>query len=254
MKHRYIATLITALGLTGCTVYTPLQPALPTIRQAGQVELRAAIQPSLRGEASVAYSPIKHVVLTAAGSWRPQLSVYDTSLYKARRSEVGIGTYWPLNSVWTLSALGGYGWGRTNLRLSEVGIIWNFSTNYFARYQTRFGQFSLSRQLYPFTASFGYRLTRVTFQELRTRDYDLPLDPQWRHEPFLSLRVDLGADKTTTRWQTELSGAVSLPQSGGVNPQNGYNPVAFRAGLNRRASLLVGVGVLYRIPGKAKRL
>ena len=254
MKYYYLTLLLGALGLTNCTVYTPLQPVLPTIRQAGQLEMRASLQPTLRGEASVAYSLIKYVVVTAAGSWRPQLPMPYRILHRAWRTEVGIGTYLPLSSEWTLSALGGVGWGKTDRSVYTQGIIPSLGPDFFSRYKTSFGQLSFSRQGYPFTVSYGYRLTQVDFHELQTEKYDLPLETQWRHEPFFAIRVDLGGDKATTRWQTELSGALSLSQPGRVESVDRVTPFAYETNLNRGGALLLGLGLLYRIPGRTKGL
>lgn len=54
-------------GLSGCSVYMPLQPAAPVIREKGEAEVVGGAYLSGRLEASASYSPVKHVVVRAAG-------------------------------------------------------------------------------------------------------------------------------------------------------------------------------------------
>ena len=243
-----LALLILSAG--SCTVYTPMQPSLPGIRSAGQVELRASVQPTLRAEAAAAYSPANHVLLVGAGGWRPRLPALDKSPFQVLQGEVGMGTYWLLGPRWTLSGLGGYGWGQSERQVGNGAIIFNSSTDYSSRYRTTFGQVGLVYSYYRSTLALGYRLTEVRFVELRTREYALPLETQLRHEPFVALRIGLGAEANVNRWQLELSGALSLAQSDRVGSQGTYGSVNYRATTNRGGALLLGLGVVYRPTGK----
>ncbi len=233
-------------GAISCTVYTPLQPSLPGIRGAGQVELRGSLQPSLRAEAGAAYSPANHLLLTGMGSWRPQGSLSGSGLFRARLAEAGVGTYWPAGPYWTLVALGGYGWGQAARQVNNGDILFNYRTDYFSRYTTQFGQFGALCRKDPVTIGLGYRLTQVRFRELRSSEYLLPLDNQLRHEPFFSVRFDVGAEPNADRWQAEIGGGLSLAQHGRGSTGGPYDPVRSQVDLNRGSAWLVSAGVVFR--------
>jgi hypothetical protein len=247
MKLPLLAALAAALSLTGCAVYTPLQPTLPSIRNAGEVEFRGSIQPaSLRPEASVTYSPAKHALVSVAGSWRPQLKWGDTSLFRTKALEVGGGGYLPVGPHWTLSGLGGFGWGATDRSVSDGSIILSYHSNYYSRYNTRFGQVGMMFSYNRFKLGLGYRLTQLRFDELRTDELALPLETQLRHAPFFTACWELGKGEVR-RWQLEVSGSLALARSYKGSSDSSDDTQAYLINMNRGAAANLGFGVVYRL-------
>ncbi|UOQ74208.1 hypothetical protein [Hymenobacter cellulosilyticus] len=84
-----------------------MQPTVSTIRAQGETELVASLQPKGRLEASVVHSPLPHLLVSAAGSFRPKLG--DSTYAATRQWEAGVGTYWNLGPHWSVTALAGGG-------------------------------------------------------------------------------------------------------------------------------------------------
>jgi len=252
MKRLLLFVAVVQLSISSCTVYTPLQPTLPSIRNAGELEVRASVQPTLRGDASIAYSPAKHFLVSAAGGLRPQSNMPDSSLYRASLAEIGLGTYWPLGEYWTLHGLGGFGWGQADRNLSN-GFIFASHANMFSRYQTQFLQVGTMLHYRRLKLGLGYRFTRVSFQELRSTNLDLPLENQLRHEPFLTARIELGR-QAVRHWQLELSTALSVAQRGQSTTADNYTPTESLMNMNRAGAGLLGFGIVYWLhPGASNR-
>ncbi|GAA4361693.1 hypothetical protein GCM10023185_28940 [Hymenobacter saemangeumensis] len=225
-----------------------MQPHLTSIREQGEAEFKASLQPAtLRTQASVTYSPARHMLVAVAGSWRPDLDVAgDSSMFRASTAEVGVGGYWPLNERWTLQGIGGFGWGNTARNVSSGGLIFSQTNDYYARYGTMFGQGGLMYSSHRrFKLGFGYRLTRVSFEELRGSYYELPNEAHFRHEPFISMRIELG-QQPVRRWQLEASAALSVDTEANTARDYGYY-----SDPNRNGAALLGVGVVYLLRPKA---
>ena len=157
------------LGLSACTVYTPMQPHAPLIQVRGEGEVSLNLQGSLRPELHAAYSPLNHLLVLAGGTWRPSLPTGpddEQDHYRTRQYEIGLGTYWPLGAHWTATATGGVGAAYVQQTVTEFGLILVFSNDYEARYRKNFGQVGLVYQNGHAAVGLGYRLTQVRFDEL----------------------------------------------------------------------------------------
>ena len=76
---------------SSCTVYAPMQGTMPLLTAKGQAEFGASIQPIGRVEATAAYSPANHLLLTAGVTGCPKLGTKNFLV--TRQYEVGVGGY-----------------------------------------------------------------------------------------------------------------------------------------------------------------
>ncbi|WP_223651049.1 hypothetical protein [Hymenobacter psoromatis] len=235
------------LASTGCTVYAPMQPLMPLVRQRGQLEAGASTQFTGRVEATGAYSPVRRVVLTAGGTLAPKLG--DRYFLVTRQYEVGAGLYQPLGPRWLLSGLAGYGQAYCRRGYVDLGIFGpGVYSEYEAAYAKRFGQLGIAYGEDSRAISLTYRLVRINFDYLRDADYGpLPLPAMTRHELALSNRLGFGA-RPTPRWLLtsavglSLSGTARLDDTGTSSPYH----VVYEANRNLLPAFFMSLGVVFR--------
>ena len=246
-----IGTLATA---SACSVYTPLQPHAPLIRARGEGELGLQMEAHLRPTLQAAYSPADHFLLLASGTWRPSLPLGQNDApdnYRTRQYEIGAGGYWPAGPNWTATATIGTGAAQVQRNVSESGIF-VFNNDYTARYRKNFGQMGFVRQGERSAVGFGYRLVQAQFTELTADGYNgiatllyLPLETQYRHEPYFFLRGTLDGPLAQSRWQFQLGSTLSFCVPGRTGNDGTLDPVAFCAQFNRGSLLLLNAGIMY---------
>ncbi|GAB2957342.1 hypothetical protein GCM10027048_24820 [Hymenobacter coalescens] len=249
----HIRYCLTAAALTGCTVYAPVQPALPVINGAGQTELRASAQFTGRLEGNAAYSPVNHVLLLASGDWRPQYPIAGARLHRNRQIGLGLGTYWSLRPGWTVQASAGDAWAKGARTVERLGIFYGgYQYEYFARYRKPYAQLGVVYQATRAAAGMGYRYAQVRFTSLTATDpnqqaaYRLPASQQERHEPGGFVRVRLGPPQAPERWDAEVSAALSLSRRRSAVAQETAPTEQELVGFNRGAAVLLGLGITYR--------
>lgn len=251
--------VIVVLLATGCTVYAPMQPQAPVIKERGRGEASLQTQATIRAEGSVAYSPANHVLVMASGGWRPQLAFSQNGEpdgFQMAQLEAGVGAYWMLGPRWLSSATLGAGIAKSRRQVTEFGLSSAFSNDYEARYHKFFGQVNVAYLRKKWIVGMGYRLTQVSFTELTATShagltYALPLDNQLRHEPFGFIRYQLGRPDAPSRWQLQVSTTLSFCLPGRTGPLRDYDEVLFRSQFNRGGVMLLGFGVLYGL-GKSQ--
>ena len=257
---RLALTRLFAVGLgcgllagTGCTVYAPMQPVMPLVRQRGQAEAVASTQVTGRVEATGAYSPVRRVVLTAGGTLAPKLG--DRYFLVTRQYEVGAGLYQPLGPRWLLSGLAGYGQAYCRRGYVDLGIFGpGVYSEYEAAYSKRFGQLGIAHVEDDWALSLTYRLVRVNFDYLHDADYGpLPLPAMTRHELTLSNRFGLGA-RPVPRWLLTYAAGLSLASTARLDDTGGASPyhVAYEANRNLLPAFFMSLGVVFR-PARARQ-
>lgn len=198
MKHLLLA--FAALSLGSCTVYAPMQCAAPNIRSQGEVEVAATLNANFRAEGAVTYSPVKHVLVRAAGGFRngfPDDNNTDTTFFRVRQYEVAAGGYWCPQPRLTVGVLGGYGqahnrrgfvssrgWFGPDLTIDERWRIYD------ARYYTIFGEGFATFQGRILGGGGALRITDVQFDELTNRDIPVGLGSMLRVEPMGFFRIN----------------------------------------------------------------
>lgn len=258
---RSILRCLVGLPTASCSVYVPMQPHLPVIRAQGAGEFMLQTQPTIRPELTAAYSPLNHVLVLAAGSWRTPLSLGQggkLDKFGVTQYELGAGTYRNFGSHWPGQATLGIGAAQVRRDVTETRLFLAFSSFYEARYRKSFGQLGLTHQQGRDCWGVGYRLTQVNFSELTASDkngsasagfYVLPLQQQWRHEPFAFVRLPLGKPTSKGHWLVQGSGALSLCLPGRGSLIQPFNDIKFRSQFNRGNLLLISAGITYRLTG-----
>ncbi|MBC6606999.1 hypothetical protein H8B13_09230 [Hymenobacter sp. BT188] len=161
------------------------------LRNKGESEVAASLYLSGRLEGSVAYSPVKHVLVRAAGGLLP--SNGDSVDFHIRQFELGTGTYWSLSDRWLVGAMGGYGRGQSNRRFKEndfeyFGPDTVISFNYAARFNKVFGEAFVAYEGEWATVGAAYRLSQVRFSSLTNNGSPVDLRRMTRSEPMLFMR------------------------------------------------------------------
>jgi hypothetical protein len=172
-------------------VYVPLQPSTPLLRNKGESEAAASLYLSGRLEGSVAYSPVRHVVVRAAGGLRPQND--DSTHFRIQQFELGAGTYWPLSERWLVGALGGYGRGQSSRRFTRSDFNFSYPDttirfNYAARFHKLYGEAFVAYEGQWATVGAAYRLSQVRFSSLTNNGLPVGMRRMIRSEPMLFMR------------------------------------------------------------------
>lgn len=205
--------------LSSCSVYAPLQSSAPLITQKGQAEVVASGYLSGRLEGSATYSPVKHLLVRAAGGLRTGGG--DSTYFRIRQVEAAVGTYRALGEGWLLGGMVGYGSGRSSRRYNDFEIVYA-STSPTKEYEARFGkpfaEAYFSRQAHWASWGGACRLSQVRFSTLTNRGEPVPLERMTRFEPMLFMRF--GGWRVLPWLQGQLATSLSLPGEGRVRSPN----------------------------------
>ncbi|RTQ50803.1 hypothetical protein EJV47_09285 [Hymenobacter gummosus] len=205
------------LGLTACSVYTPLQVPAPLIDGPRQVEVSGGLNTlgSLQGAA--VYSPCAHVLLRGAGAFG-NLTGSDTrdsvtlnTELRTRQLEAALGTYWRPSPAVLLGGFAGYGLGRgahSYLKLSGLrgalfrdrsqDSIWTY------QYQARYRRLFAEAYLHWFaedlmSVGVAYRIDHVRFRRYVNAEVPTDFRQMWYHEPTLFFRFS-GSRQPADDW------------------------------------------------------
>ena len=218
-------SLVAALGslLVSCSVYAPLQPATPLLHAKGEAEVTASAYLSGRLEGSVAYSPLNHLVVRAAGGLTTTQK--DSAGFSNRQFELSVGTYRQLGPEWLMGGSGGYGHGEGHrnfwLGRAELFSDTTIYRRYAARYHTLFADIFVAHEGPWSTWGVAYRLSQVRFGSLTNNGQPVPLRRMTRNEPMVFVR--LGDRQGIMRWG-QLQLASSFSWSGDYIGSSLYSP------------------------------
>lgn len=212
--------LVVAGSLASCSVYAPLQTSAPLVHDKGEAEVVGSAYLSGRLEGSVAYSPLKHVLVRAAGGFRP--SSADSTYFRIRQYEVGVGSYRYIREQWLVGGMLGYGQGRSTRRWrDDFESIWRDSvlTNqYKARFHKLFAEAYVANDAGWTTFGAACRLSQVRFADLTNRGLPVPLRRMTRLEPMLFMRV--GGQGRLPWLQGQIATSVSISPDGRTRSPN----------------------------------
>ena len=233
------------IGTASCTVYAPMQPTMPLLEAVGQAEGSASIQPNGRVEALAAYSPARHLLLTAGGTLCPKLG--SSNFLVSRQYELGAGGYLPLGSYWLLNGIGGYGQAVNNRGYRDLGIIFGSTySEYNARYQKLFAQVGIAHIGGNRTLGFTYRLTQARFSTLTHQELgELPLTNMLRHEVLFFARRPLGNGE---HWESLVTMGMSVSGTPKRDDDQGapsYGAAEYEANRNLLPAFYASWGVVY---------
>lgn len=227
----------------GCTVYAPMQPVMPLVRQRGELEVGASCQLTGRLEATAAYSPLRRAVLTGALTAAPRLG--NEHFLVTRQAELGAGTYQPLGGDWLLSATGGYGLAYCHRGYVDLGIFGPGTySEYTARYHKYFGQLGLAHVGALGTVGLTYRLVKVNFSYLESLEHGpLPLPGMLRHELAYFARFN-----ASQRWQLVFTTGLSVSGTAKRDTDLGYptyGRAEYHANRNLLPAFFMGLGATF---------
>lgn len=221
--------LLTTIGwLTSCSVYLPLQTSAPLVHGKGEAEVVGSAYLSGRLEGSVAYSPLKHVLVRAAGGLR--LDNRDSTYSRSRQFEAGAGGYCYIKEQWLVGGLMGYGYGLGERRYQKTRLAAAFIIPYLAagnivvydsRFHKLFGEAYIANDAGWTTFGAACRLSQVSFASLTNHGVPVPLQRMTRLEPMLFMRF--GGQGRRLPWlQGQVATSVSMSPEGrsrSLNPE-----------------------------------
>ncbi|MBT2558739.1 hypothetical protein J7E24_13150 [Hymenobacter sp. ISL-91] len=215
--------------LTGCSLYVPMLPAAPQIRDKGQVEIHGTSFLNRRWEAGVTYSPAKYVLVRAAGGIRTNRGS-DSAYARNRQYELAAGGYYPLGRRWLVSGLAGFGQARSGYAYSTGTDRGNYSMGETRRYEARYNRWLAelagSYTDNGFTLGVAGRLTDVRYNALTFNSQPLGLRRLPRFEPMVFCQ--LSRPDGAVPW---LRGQVAATASAVLNQRLTTNPPAAAAHL-----------------------
>ncbi|MCI1189422.1 hypothetical protein MON38_18520 [Hymenobacter sp. DH14] len=165
--------------------------AAPSIRAKGEAEVSAILHVNTRVEGAVAYSPLSHVLVRAAGSLKKDQN--DSIYFRVKQFEAAVGGYWPLREYWVVGALVGGGAGHNQRGFRDVGLFGSSSVvtyrQYDGQYRKIFGEAYAMYQRRIGSVGVASRLTQVHFDELSDRGIALGPASTLRLEPMVFGRM-----------------------------------------------------------------
>lgn len=209
----YLLLAVTGL-LASCSVYAPLQTSAPLVHDKGEAEVAGSAYLSGRLEGSVAYSPLKHVLVRAAGGFRP--SSADSTYFRIRQFEAGVGSYRYLREQWLVGGMVGYGQGSSARRWRDgFEAIWRDSVlanEFKARFHKLFAEAYVANDAGWTTFGAACRLSQVRFADLTNRGQPVPLRRMTRLEPMLFVRI--GGQGRLPWLQGQIATSLSIAPDG----------------------------------------
>lgn len=193
-RLRWASIAAAGAMLAGCSVYAPLQPAAPLIGQKGQTEVAASAYINGRLEGSATYSPVNNVLVRVAGGLKTGGG--DSTYFRLKQLEVGVGTYRDLGNGWIVGGLAGYGAGNSSRRFKDGGFESRSDTVKFRSYAAQFQKvhaelYVVRDENWRIAGRVGYgasvRLAQVRFISLTDQGLAVPLRQMTRVEPMAFL-------------------------------------------------------------------
>lgn len=209
------------LALGSCSVYTPMLGAAPEIRGKGELEVTGSWSLTNRVDVGATYSPLPHVLVRAAGSFKGggHTSTDSSSFVQNSQYELGLGTYWPLGPHWLVGGLATYGRAHSQARYADDGTtLLSFRDpvqhQFDAVYSKYAGEAYVTWQPTPlFSAGLAYRVVQVRLTDVT--DFGVPVQsaPILRSEPMLFFRFRPSFIQRSLQMQVALGGSSTFGYS-----------------------------------------
>lgn len=209
MRYIYPLAALLATCASGCAVYAPLTPATPILTSPRQVEVQAGVHTPSAVTASVSYTPLPHLLLTATGA--TNLNSGDTTYFRYQHAEVGAGYYTVLDQKVYLGLLGGYGRTHSRRGYEDLDFLFTYGRG-LLRYEARYNRFFAQAYLASVSeraVSWGgsLRATALDFRRLTRNDVPVTQAGRVYLEPTAFLRIG----RPTQPLQLQLSAGLSAP-------------------------------------------
>jgi hypothetical protein len=226
LKIRWVVLASLLSGLSGCSVYVPMQGAAPEIRHRGELEVAGSWALTNRFEVGATYSPLNHLLVRAATSTKPDHPTPgdSTSYAQANQYELAVGTYWPLGSHWLVGGLAGFGQAHAEAQYKDDGnTIIHFGSydpvrhRIDAIYSKYSGEVYATWQPSPVVSTgLSYRLVQLRLTDVTDQGLPVRSGPILRSEPMFFFRVRPSASGAS-------QGGVQLQAALGFSDTLGYD-------------------------------
>lgn len=259
MSYRYAKSYLSALllALSSCAVYVPMQAAAPEIRAKGELEATGSWSLTNRLDFGVTYSPVPHLLVRAAASFKGSVPPQPDSASYAKNNqyELALGTYWPLDPHWLVGGLAGFGRAHAQARYVDDGAtLFTFCEPIRHRLEGNYSKYAgevyATYQPSPLV-SFGlaYQVVQLRLTDITDLGAPVVAAPIWRQEPMLFFRLRPKVAQRSLQFQLALGASTTF----GYNPSQANdetNPVRqFKLG---RSYTAVGVAFYPHLLGRPK--
>jgi hypothetical protein len=257
MVHRYALGWVGSgllLGASSCAVYVPMQAAAPAIKAKGEMEVTGSWSLTNRLDFGVAYSPVRHLLVRVAGSFKGSVPMRpdSTNYLKNNQYELALGTYWPLGEHWLVGGLTGFGQAHALARYQEDGfslLAQSIQHQFDASYNRYLGETYLTYKVGPWGAvGLAYRLVQLRLADVTDQGVSVTSSPIWRHEPMFFLRLRPGED-SPVQFQV-AAGASSTLRYNELTAGDRYDPA--RQFKTTRSYVAVGIALYPHLLGQKK--
>lgn len=259
MAHYYAKTWVSALllGASSCSVYVPMQGAAPEIRARGELEATGSWFLTNRVDFGVTYSPVSHLLVRAAASFKGSVPPQpdSTNYAKNNQYELAVGTYWPLGAHWLVGGLAGFGRAHAEARYIDDGAtLFTFRTpirhQLEAVYSKYSGEAYATCQPSPLV-SFGlaYRVVQLRLTDVTDLGVPVAAAPILRQEPMLFLRLRPDFAQRSLQFQLALGASTTFGYNSAQEDDRTDPTRQFRLG---RSYASVGVAFYPHLLGQKK--
>jgi hypothetical protein len=195
-----------------------MQAAAPEIRNKSEVEVIGSWSLTDRVDFGVTYSPVRHLLLRAATSFKGSVPIRadSTSYSKNNQYELAVGTYWPLGEHWLVGGLAGFGRAHAQAHYIDDGAtILSFREpiqhQFDAKYSKYSGEAYATCQPSPLV-SFGlaYRVVQLRFTDATDLGMPVASAPILRQEPMLYFRLRPEFAQRSLQFQLALGASTTF--------------------------------------------
>ncbi|UOQ54950.1 hypothetical protein [Hymenobacter cellulosivorans] len=218
-------------------------PAAPQLTDKGQAEVQGTTFLNGRWEGAATYSPLKHVLVRAGGGFKNDSG--DTTYFRGRQYEVGLGGYYPLGQHWLVSGLGGFGQAvsRRGYVQPQFFIGEPYNVDFNTRYNKYFGELALSYHNPWGTIGTAVRTSHVRFTSLLYNDQPLARLRMTRLDPMLFMRF--GTEQGVLHWlNVQISGGITGVPLGTYTVDNN-DPHEFEYRRLREAQVFTALSLVF---------
>lgn len=170
MTKNLLTASLLSLALGGCAVYSPTVPSTPLLEK-GQVEATVAFRALVATEASLAWSPVPHLLLVGEGAFRGGSSSSSGSgtstdtLNTHKQVGFGLGSYRISGGKVPLYMAAVAGVGFASVEVTDAPLF-GTSSRFEANYTRYYGQFYLAQRGEKITLGASVRGTWVQYNKL----------------------------------------------------------------------------------------
>ncbi|TVT37637.1 hypothetical protein FNT36_20910 [Hymenobacter setariae] len=208
----------------------PMQGAAPEIRAKGEVEITGSWALSDRVDFGVTYSPVPHLLVRAATSFKgsrpgPGQGLDSASYAKNNQYELAVGTYWPLGQHWLVGGLAGFGRAHAQARYIDDGsTLFTFREpirhQLDGNYSKYSGEAYATFQPSPLVSlGLAYRVVQLRLTDITDQGVPVATAPILRQEPMFYFRLRPEFAQRSLQLQLALGASNTFGYRRGANDE-----------------------------------